>query len=121
MKIIHQLFLLSLIAALNLSLAWECSKKCDGYDQCRREQNRARELSNHAVDFMSSSMEDDEHEDDTHVLDNVQPPMAMNLRGNNATSRQLQSSHFQIKMHWEQHYCVSFKQSHYCIFHFTQS
>jgi hypothetical protein len=104
MKIIQLLFL-SATLVFKPIFAWDCSRECDDYEQCVKEQNRNRELGifePHAVD-----QDDKETDAAAHAISI--PPLS-NLRGNimyqNNTSRSLQSSfHFQVKMYWERHYC----------------
>ena len=105
MKII-QLLLLSAILILKSTFAWDCSRECNDYQECRDEQNRNRELG--ILEPPTTADHDDEDYEDSHAI--AIPPMS-NLRGSamyqNDTFRSLESFHFQVKMYWERSYCVS--------------
>lgn len=107
MKIV-QLLLFSALLIFKSTFAWECSRDCPrkDYETCKREQNRNRELG--IFEDPDADYDEDMHTAAAHDI--VVEPMT-NLRGTsmylNNTSRELGSSHFQVKMHWERLYCVS--------------
>ena len=102
LSIMRSFFVAFLALALlsSLVIAWECDKRCSGYDACIRG-NRALGADNALEDTL---LEEDNEPDTMTDAD-----AGKNLRGATAADvhRELEDIEFSIKMYWESEYCVS--------------
>lgn len=114
--------LLSTIALCNLASAWDCDKRCPGYEECVA-QNGGRNLKQQDPSFLEDlaflAGETKAPREQQTIVQQEQP--TSNLRGtafkedDNTSHRQLVMSnytHFHLKMYWEEGYCVSIKHTH---------
>jgi len=100
-------FLVLSAIAVKLASAWECHPDCSGYAECLAENARR----NGGRRELESELKNDVVEDTLPAVDIQEPVKALtNLRGTineGNTDRELQIWYFQIKMYWENWFCVS--------------
>jgi hypothetical protein len=107
MKILQ--LVLALLSIFPVTFAcWKCHPDCSGYDECVKENKgrgcrRELEADDDETSNFDADMWSDEPVEETNTAALNMTPFT-SLRG---SDRQLDSFHFQIKMHWKSDYCVS--------------